>query len=357
MSAPVFAVVADPPPPPRRYRLLTADELAQRPTPRSLIKGVLPATGIAALIGPSGSGKTFLAFDIGAAVDRGGAWFGYRVSRRPVAYLALEGQDGIGKRIAAYQLATGRTLSDRFRIITEPFAFLDVRDVPDLADTLIEAGMVNGLVIIDTLNRAAAGADENSSTDMGLLIAAATELQSRVGGLVLIVHHTGKDATKGARGHSSLFAALDACIEVVRTNDQREWRIAKCKDGEDGKVHPFRLEVVQIGVDEDGDDITSCVVRPDEGGAGSCEKRLPPNSANMRIALDAVSAALKDSQKFGQAGAPAVRPCLLYEAAVTAVAAVLPVPDRRRKERAGQALVSLVARKHLVHREGWVWLP
>ncbi|MBD5801320.1 hypothetical protein AZOA_07330 [Azoarcus sp. Aa7] len=356
MSAPVFAVVADPPPP-RRYRLLTADDLARRPTPRSLIKGVFPATGIAALIGQSSAGKSFLGVDICAAVDRGGVWFGYRVTQRPVAYLALEGQDGLGKRVAAYQLATGSTLSDRFRIITEPFAFLDVRDVPDLADTLTEAGMVHGLVVIDTLNRAAAGADENSSTDMGLLIAAATELQRRVGGLVLIVHHTGKDATKGARGHSSLFAALDACIEVTRTNDQREWRIAKAKDGEDGKAHPFRLEVVQIGVDEDGDDITSCVVQPDEGSAGSSKKGLPPNSANMRIALDAVSAALKDSHKYGQAGAPAVRPCLPYEAGVTAAADVLPVAEKRRKERAEQALMALVARKHLMHREGWLWLP
>ena len=57
---------------------------------------------------------------------------------------------------------------------------------------------------------------------MGQIIAAAKELQTFVGGLVVLVHHTGKDASKGLRGHSSLQAALDAAIEVRRDGDNRE---------------------------------------------------------------------------------------------------------------------------------------
>ncbi|MFO1380569.1 MAG: AAA family ATPase [Chitinivorax sp.] len=107
------------------------------------------------------------------------------------------------------------------------------------------------MVCIDTLNRAAPGADKNSSQDMGLIIEAAKALQMALGGLVLLVHHTGKDAGKGLRGHSSLFAALDAAIEVSRDGDNRAWAVAKSKDGQDGNEHPFRLEVVELG--EDGD--------------------------------------------------------------------------------------------------------
>ena len=111
--------------------------------------------------------------------------------------------------------------------MTVPFSLLVAGDVQGLAESIAAAGAVGGVVCIDTLNRAAPGADENSSQDMGLIIEAAKALQMALGGLVLLVHHTGKDAGKGLRGHSSLFAALDAAIEVSRDGDSRAWAVAK----------------------------------------------------------------------------------------------------------------------------------
>jgi hypothetical protein len=64
---------------------------------------------------------------------------------------------------------------------------------------------------------------------MGEILEAAKRLQSLTGGLVVLVHHTGKDATKGLRGHSSLFAAMDAAVEVSRDGDRREWKVAKAR--------------------------------------------------------------------------------------------------------------------------------
>ena len=92
------------------------------------------------------------------------------------------------------------------------------------------------------------------------VIESAKELQPDRGPC-LVVHHTGKDSTKGLRGHSSLFAALDAAVEVTREGDRKEWRIAKAKDGQDGAAHPFRLEVVQLDPDDEGEPVSSCVVR------------------------------------------------------------------------------------------------
>src|SRR6185369_2816376 len=172
----------------------------------------------------------------------------------------------------------------------------DVRDVPDLAETIKESGGA-GLIVLDTLNRAAGGADENSSQDMGALIAAATELQRLVGALVLLIHHTGKEANRGARGHSSLFASLDAAIEVTRSDDRREWKVAKSKDGEDGKSHPFRLEVIEICTDEDGDLVTSCVVVPelDQEAVNVVRRIKLPAGGNQRIVYDALSELLRDA--------------------------------------------------------------
>ncbi|MBP7467371.1 MAG: AAA family ATPase [Thauera sp.] len=356
MSAPAFAVVKDPAPPVRRYQLLTSSDLADRPRLRWRVKNVLPQTGLAALIGPSGSGKTFLALDLVAAVAHGEPWFGNRVHEAPVAYVALEGEAGIANRIAAHEIRTRRKLPDHFRVIVERFELLSIADVPALAETLKAAGIVDGITVIDTLNRAAGGADENSSADMGLLIAALTELQSRVGGLILIVHHTGKDAARGARGHSSLFAALDACIEVTRTDARREWKQAKAKDGEDGKSHPFRLDVVEIGEDEDGDPITSCVVAPEERAADAVRRVKLPTGGNQKIIYDALRELLREARRFGMAGAPPTRPCIEIQEAIEKTRDRLAVESDRKTERTRQAITGLVNSGALVLREGWLWL-
>ncbi|MCC4114663.1 helicase RepA family protein [Aromatoleum toluclasticum] len=290
----------EPPPPEARYRLLTADDLAGRPPLRWRVKGVLPESGLAAIYGPSGCGKTFLTLDLAGAVSDACDWFGRRVHPCSVCYLALEGEHGISNRVQAFRARNGADRLSRVRFIAAPFSLLDVRDVPDLAASIIAAGAAGGIVIIDTLNRAAPGADENSGQDMGVLIAAATELQRLVGGLVMLVHHTGKEQGRGARGHSSLIAALDAAIEVTRDGDRREWKIAKAKDGEDGQSHPFRLEPVEIGTDEDGDAVTSCIVVADDQPAAP---RAPRLTGANRIAWQAFVGALDEQ---GSEPAPAV---------------------------------------------------
>lgn len=99
-----------------------------------------------------------------------------------------------------------------------------------LAAAIEDAGGAD-VVMIDTLNRAAPDMDENSSRDMGMALEGCKQLQALTGGLVALVAHTGKDVTKGLRGHSSLFAALDAAIEVSRDDTQRQWKSGKVKDG------------------------------------------------------------------------------------------------------------------------------
>jgi hypothetical protein len=88
------------------------------------------------------------------------------------------------------------------------------------------------------------------------------------------------------RGHSSLIAALDAAIEVTRSGDQRSWQVAKSKDGEDGTAHPFKLEVVELGMDNDGDPITSCVIKVDS--SNQIKKPLTPS---MKLGMDTFHAA------------------------------------------------------------------
>jgi putative DNA primase/helicase len=228
----------------------------------------------------------------------------------------------------------------------------------DLAAAIVR-GVGPGVVIfLDTLNRAAPTADENSSRDMGAILEACKELQRAIGGLVVLVHQTGKDATKGLRGHSSLFAALDAAIEVTRNGDRREdrreWLVAKSKDGEDGTAHSFKLRVVELGNDESGQPVTSCVVAPDTCAA-EVKRAKVPQGGHQRIVWDALGP-LFAKGGTGVPGAPTVRPCIELEAAIVAAAGRLTCDQKRRTERAREAITGLVSRGLLGCVDGWLWV-
>ena len=341
--------------PPMRFKMLSGADLCGAPPMRWMVRGVLPLDGLAALYGPSGSGKSFLVLDVAAAVA-GGAydWFGRRVTQCPVTYCALEGEAGMGKRVNAWSQHNKKPVPACLRFITQPVDLLNGGDVADLAKAVQMAGGVGGLVILDTLNRAAPGADENSSVDMGNIIAAAKRLQNLIGGLVLLVHHTGKDATKGLRGHSSLYAALDGAIEVNKTDSRREWSVAKSKDDETGTVHAFKLEIVTVAHDDEGEEITSCVAVPDESVDAVRLVRLPVGG-NQKIALDTLVEPLRNSKDFGKDGAPHGHPCIRLDDAIMTVSERMPCEAKRRPERARAAIASLISRGIYGLKGGWLW--
>ena len=301
--------------PPQRFRPVSASELANRPPVRWRVRDVLPMEGIAAIYGPPSCGKSFLALDLLAAIAAGRAWFACRVRPAPVLYIGLEGEAGIAQRVRAHQARHG--IADGMRFLLAPLDLRQPQDRADIVQAARAVGLAGGVLCIDTLAASAPGMDENASADMGEIIAALKALQAELGGLVLAVHHTGKDATKGLRGHSSLLGALDAAIEVTRTEDRREWRTAKSKDGSDGDARPFRLEVVELETDDEGEPVTSCVVAPEERAADALRRVALPGGGNMRLAFDAIAAALKSARAYGMASAPPGRPCIELETATT----------------------------------------
>ena len=269
----------------QRYKVLRGAALRTLPLIAWRVHGVLPTVGLAGLYGPSASGKSFLALDLAATIAGGGYWFGHRVTAAPVIYAVLENEGGTGVRVQAWEKHNGREVPDDFGMVLQPFTLTNPQDLADLA-AVSPAGAV---VFLDTLNRAAPTADENSSRDMGLILQAAKTLQAMVNGLVVVVHHTGKNTDAGMRGHSSLFAAMDAAIEVSRKGDNRDWRVAKSKDGKDGGVHPFTQETVILGTNEYGEVIDSCVVVP----ASLTTVCTKPLTADQKHAMAALATALE----------------------------------------------------------------
>lgn len=357
-EAPVAPVAPPPSPtapvaPILRYKLWTGDQVIKLPPVQWRIKNRLPSRGLAMVFGQSASGKSFLVLDMLQSLAFGHDWFGHKVKQCSVTYVALEGEAGVAGRIKAYLTRHG-SIPANIHYVAQPFNISDDDDIEELAEAILAVG-AGGVVVVDTLSRAIPGLDENGSKDMGLIIAGAKKLQERVGGLLLLIHHTGKDTSKGVRGHSSLFAALDCAIEVKRTGDHREWVIAKSKDGADGATHPFELEVVHLGTDSDGDAETSCVVVPNQSAQALAKKR-PTLGSNQAIALKALEEPLRQSVDIDKDGAPHGVPCLDVDQALAIVVPLMPGGDKHKKERAEKALAGLVTRNVVGIKGDWLWV-
>jgi hypothetical protein len=145
------------------------------------------------------------------------------------------------------------------RVITAAPNFLDTEDIAEVIAEIKAFGDVS-LIQVDTLAQVTPGANENASEDMGRALANTKLLHRATGATIEVIHHSGKDLSKGSRGWSGIKGAADAQTEVLRHDDSsREIHLEKMKDGQDGLRLPFKLEVVDLGVDGDGDLVTSCV--------------------------------------------------------------------------------------------------
>ena len=338
-----------------RYKLLGRSEIMALKPLAWLIKGIFPATGLASMYGPTGSGKSFLGFDCGAAVAEGVLWFGFKTNACPVVYAALEGEAGYRLRVEAWEKQNRRDLPANLFLILQPFKLTAPQDITDLAAVVPQGGAI----FVDTFNRAAPTSDENSSKDMGEILEGAKRLQEMTGGLVVLIAHTGKDVSKGVRGHSSLFAALDAGIEVERNTNGRSWTVAKSKDSSDGQGFPFKLIIHNLGKDSDGDPQTSCTVERDHGRMCQTPE---PGGKDQKAALKLLKFEIPLSADVNKAGGGMQTKCLKVEDAVTRIVGnLVTVKPNKRNNRARGILKSLIdggyINKGMEGVEGWVWLP
>ncbi len=275
-----------------RLGLISFANIRPSDDPPYLVKGLIPREGLTVVWGEPKSGKSFQSFDLAMAVSRGIDYRGRRVQVGPVVYCAAEGATGFRNRVEAYR---------RHHEIEGELPFYLVPDAPDLiadANALVASirttlGETKPLlVVLDTLNRSLAG-NENDPGDMGAYIKAADGIREAFGCAVLIVHHCGTE-DKRPRGHTSLTGACDAQLAVKRTADSIitttvEWM----KDGPEGDTLYSNLEVVTVGHDQDGDEITSCIVV--EGEPSKAEKRLSPARQD---AFDALVELVNKRQNF-----------------------------------------------------------
>lgn len=239
---------------PYANELMSFAAVMEQPPPEWLITDVLPAAGVTVLYGPSGSYKSFVALDLAAHFVLGRDWCGKATAlpwgdlggeprrRNRALYVAAEGN--YADRNTAWYLHHGKPdFGHDFSFLQRPVNLLDPVAVDELLDYAYDRDCE--LIVIDTLARATAGADENTSKDMGQALDACSRVARETDAAVLLVHHTGKDPSRGERGSSAIRGALDASLEVTKTGDLRAvLKTRKQRDADDNAVMPLRMQKV-----------------------------------------------------------------------------------------------------------------
>jgi hypothetical protein len=375
----VFCPVGEPAPEgaKRRFPLVAFDQIIAGESGSYLVKGLLQRKGLAVFWGPPKCGKSFFVFDLMMHVALGREYRGHRVKQGTVVYCVLEGAHGFSARVEAFR-QKNLTEDD----VSPPF-YIMAASLNLIADynsfvAEIRAQLGNeppAVVVIDTLNRSLVGS-ENDDKDMAAYIRASDAIRDAFSCLVAIVHHCGHNGER-PRGHSSLIGALDVQVAIWRDKSTNNVvaELEHNKDGETGLKLVSRLEVVEIGLDEDGDAITSLVVIPLEDAKPSRQidekaKRTPPVSA--ALLFDSIREAIhecgeecrpyNDGPSVRGVDEKPVRRIYYAKVADRALPGEDPEKLEQRREKSFQrAIKSALDKKFLVAttRDGsrFVWLP
>lgn len=284
------------------FNLVWAGDIVTDLSNDYLIKNLLDRGSMSVVYGESNSGKSFFAIDMAMMIASGTRWRNRNTRSGIVLYVAAESPKSVERRVKAMMDNVSLNGDPKLVIMRDSIDLLDkdgdtTRLIALCKELEQEHGEPVEIVILDTLARSMAGGNENSFEDMSAVVGHGDEIRLKTGAHVMYIHHSGKDAAKGARGHSSLKAATDTEIEVRsgETNGAKVHtaEVIKQRDHEIGEQYHFSLKQVLIGHDQDGDPVTTCVVEKSDVGAPRKSNRKATLSKTQKIALKALEIAEK----------------------------------------------------------------
>ena len=289
--------------PQQAFPVILWDDATAQADEAPVIDGMISRGDLCAWYGAPKSGKTFLGVHAAACIGYGRPFFGHAVDPGLVIYVAAEMGGRAQRRALAWRhgyadyLGEARREATPVAIIPRVVNLMDTRAVNSLLDTALalidRLGKAPRLVVVDTLARSLIGGDENTAKDMGLAVAAAMRMRDRLGLATLLIHHSGKDVTKGARGSNALLAAVDMQLRVEKAGEGRHlFEVEDSRNGDEGIRRAFTLPVVELvpaNATTGRQAISTCYVA--EGGeaqAASRSARVEPTGATQRIVLQVV---------------------------------------------------------------------
>ena len=169
------------------------------------------------------------------------------VQQTKTLYVVGEGAWGLNDRVAAWESAWGHDIDDTwFHIRRAPVNLFHQSDAfADLLDRMDAERY--GVVIFDTLQRMASGADQNSAKDAGIIIGGLDRVRHATdNGAVGVVAHTDK-GDNDTRGSSAFEDDADTVWRTKRDEDSEvvKLTLTKRKDGPDGLTLELRPEIIK----------------------------------------------------------------------------------------------------------------
>ena len=231
-----------------RFVPVAIDNVTISAEPPWLIDGLLPARGLACIVGPPKSGKSFLTSDMLFSVARCAPYAGRQTIPGPVVYLTGEGVNGFKRRLVAMRRHhdTEGAGTPFYMVDNVPDLGSEQTDLPRLVadlDAFIAEQAPEGVraIVLDTLARCMGEADENAARDMGRFVNRCSAIERHFECVVVVVHHVGKDPSRGSRGSNSLNGAADVTMIVEKNETLSKVRVDEMKDGREGQEWTFRL--------------------------------------------------------------------------------------------------------------------
>ena len=272
---------------------LTVDEIEKLPPARWLVDRYLPENALVVVCGPPGEGKTFAALDWMLCIATGEPWLGHKTRHGEVVYIYAEGTSGLRKRYKAWCEPRGLNSAPRFRAIPSAVNMLDGDDRGCLATAIKEAGLTPQVIVIDTLARNFGAGDENMTKDMNAFVAGCAMLREEYfpGATVLVIHHTGKNVKRGARGAIALTCAAD--VEFLVTMLRKGAIKLENRKQKDTELLPvLNLRLVPVG--------ENCVIRAaDDLAQATKDEAAETDATKGKETEDAVYFALLSLDREG----------------------------------------------------------
>ena len=345
-----------------------------------LVDSIIPKKAFVALYAPPASWKSFISLDLAEAIATGRDWMGYKIPKKgAVLYICGEGHGGMGARVKACKIQNKSPDGANLYIIR---AQLNLRSSPEdfaellnaINELIAEIDEPLELIILDTLMRMSGGGfNENSSEDMGAFITQAGKLQEIFECALMVIHHSGKDVTKGLRGHSSLLGAVDTELEIQRLDSvinsadpsvigNAILKVSKQKDGADSIEVGIEVVLVEIGTSTLGFEITtSLAIRHNQEIAGSNPKGRKNNAGNgenQRLEMDSLMKVIKSKGSYREVDGTSRYGVSLddWKAEFWSLKGCTEEDKPTFKKAWLRARERLVAVNKVVIGSGWVWL-
>jgi hypothetical protein len=276
------------------------------------------ATGI--IGGQSGAGKTFVVASLCVAIAGMDNWLGRNVLENG-GVLILDGESGdndLRARIRAAKLGAGLrgALPVMWKVNTknlfDPDNFKIALDAIEFAKGHLKNkfGADLKMVVLDTMSSTMTLGDEGAKE-----MKAASECLEALREVARIptvwgVHHYGKDAEKGNRGHSNLRGLTDQGLAVMAQRDTskpgelmldgKRWvSMERNRWGREGRICDFKLPEMLVGKRTDGKEVFCPYVKPvvEPDWDSMCGKRTKLTVPAERV-LDGIKAAIDSGLGF-----------------------------------------------------------